>query len=74
MVIAATGALVAGVLARSFLDGMAVRFSLGAFGLMVDAPVLAIGIASGVLLGLVGVLPPALRCLRLPVAQALRGG
>lgn len=74
VVIAATGALAAGVLARLLLDGMAVRFSLGAFGLVVDAPVLAIGIAAGVLLGLVGVLPPALRCLRLPVAQALRGG
>ena len=74
VVIAATGALVAGVFAKLLLDGMAVRFSLGAFGLVIDAPVLAIGIAAGVLLGLVGVLPPALRCLKLPVAQALRGG
>jgi len=74
VIIAATGALVAGFAAKLFLDGLAVNFSLGAFGLVVDAPVLALGLAAGVLLGLVGVLPPALRCLRLPVAQALKGG
>ena len=73
VIVAASGALVAGVLGKWLLDGIAVRFSMGAFGLVVDAPVLAVGITAGVLLGLVGALPPTLRCLKMPVGQALRG-
>lgn len=68
----AAGALVAAALGVWWLDGIAVRFSMGAFGLIVDAPVIAIGIASGVLLGIIGALPPAVRCLRLPVNEALK--
>lgn len=68
---AAGGALLASVLALVLLDDVTVRFSMGAFGLIVDAPVLATGIASGLLLGVVGAIPPAIRCLRLPVGQAL---
>jgi len=42
------------------------------FGLIVDAAVLGGGLAAGVLLGLIGALPPAWRCLRLPIAEALK--
>ncbi len=73
VIVAATGALIAGVVGKLLLDGIAVRFSMGAFGLVVDAPVLAIGIAAGIILGIVGALPPTLRCMKLPVGQALRG-
>jgi putative ABC transport system permease protein len=68
----AAGAIVASVIGILLLDGLAVRFSMGAFGLTVDAPVLAIGLASGLLLGLVGALPPAYRCLRLAIPAALK--
>lgn len=68
----ATGALVASGLALALLNGVAVRFSMGAFGLIVDAPVLALGVLSGLLLGALGALPPAVRCLRLPVNEALK--
>lgn len=68
----ALGAVIACALALALLDGQAVRFSMGAFGLIVDAPVLALGLGAGILLGGVGALPPIVRCLRLPVNEALR--
>lgn len=72
LLVAAAGGLLATFAALLLLDGVAVRFSLGAFGLRVDAPVVLTGIVSGLLLGLIGALPPAWRCLRLPVTDALR--
>jgi len=68
------GAIVAIALARLFLDGLAVRFSMGAFALLVDARVLAFGLLAGLLLAIVGVIPPLWRCLRLPIVEALRSG
>ena len=70
--IAACGALIACVIALATLDGVAVRFSMGAFTLTIDPPVLLAGLATGLIVGLVGAVPPAVRCLRLPIAAALR--
>ncbi len=72
LLITSMGSLIACVFALTCLDGVAVRFSMGAFGLRVDAPVLAIGLASGLLLGILGALPPAYRCLRPAIPEALR--
>ena len=69
---AACGALIAAALGRLLLDGLAVRFSMGAFALTIDAPVMLAGVLGGLLVGLVGALPPAVRCLRLPVTEALK--
>jgi putative ABC transport system permease protein len=66
------GALLASAAGLVALDGLAVRFSMGAFGLIVDGPVLATGLIAGVLLGVVGALPPAWRCLRMPITEALK--
>jgi putative ABC transport system permease protein len=66
------GALAAAALGVMLLDGLAVRFSMGAFGLVVDAPVLTAGLVAGVLLGVVGALPPAWRSLRMPITEALK--
>jgi ABC-type antimicrobial peptide transport system permease subunit len=52
--------------------GHAVRFSIGVFELVVDHTVLLIGIAAGLLIGLVGVLPPAWRCLRVSIPESLK--
>lgn len=71
-VVAAAGTLVACAVGVVLLDGLAVRFSMGAFGLIVDARVLAISLVVGFALGLLGALPPAFRCLRLPIPAALR--
>jgi putative ABC transport system permease protein len=70
--IAACGALIACAVALLLLDGLAVRFSMGAFALTIDPPVLLIGLATGLAVGLIGAIPPAVRCLRLPIAAALR--
>ena len=66
------GALLASVAGLVFLDGLAVKISMGAFGLTVDATAIALGLGAGLLLGLAGAIPPAWRCLRLPVAQSLK--
>jgi len=68
----ASGALIACAVGMLVLDGIAVRFSMGAFGLRVDPTVLMIGLGSGLVLGLVGALPPAWRCLRLEIPVALK--
>jgi ABC-type antimicrobial peptide transport system permease subunit len=69
---AAAGALVGAVLAHVLVDGHAVRFSMGVFELQVDAVAVFVGMLSGVLLGSIGALPPAIRCLRQPIPSALR--
>ena len=68
----AAGALLAAAAAALLLDGVSVRFSMGVFGLVVDAPVVAAGLLAGLGLGLVGALPPAYRCLRLNIPVALK--
>lgn len=68
----AFGALLASAIAVGLLDGVAVRFSMGVFGLRMDAVVVTIGLCAGFLLGLVGALPPAWRCLRLEIPVALK--
>ncbi len=69
---AACGVLIGTVLGLLLLDGLAVRFSMGAFAIVLDAPVLLIGILGGLLVGFVGAIPPAIRCLRLPITEALK--
>lgn len=69
---AACGALIGAAMGLLFLDGLAVRFSMGAFAITIDAPVLLTGILGGLLVGFIGAIPPAIRCLRLPITQALK--
>lgn len=66
------GALLASGFGLLLLDGRAIRFSMGVFGLEIDAAVIALGLATGVALGVVGALLPAWRCLQLPIPEALR--
>jgi putative ABC transport system permease protein len=66
------GALVSAAAGIALLDGVAVRFSMGAFGLVVDAPVIAAALSAGVVLGVVGALPPAWRSLKMPINEALK--
>lgn len=69
---ATAGALIAAMLCLWLLDGIAVRFSMGAFGLILDGPTIALGLGAGIVLGLVGALPPTLRCLRMPITESLK--
>lgn len=66
------GTLLAALVGFTFLDGLAVRFSMGTFGLNIDAKVLLWALTAGLLLGIVGALPPAWRCLRMPIPDALK--
>jgi putative ABC transport system permease protein len=72
LIAAAAGGLFACAAGLLFLDGLSVRFSGSAFGLLLDAPSVALGLLAALALGLVGAVPPAVRCLRLPIATALR--
>ncbi|WP_428940742.1 ABC transporter permease [Fontivita pretiosa] len=69
---AMAGTLLALVLGFVLLDGLTVRFSMGVFGLVIDSQVVLIGIAAGAIVGVLGAIPPAWRCLRLPIAEALK--
>src|SRR5262249_16973996 len=70
--LAASGALIAGFLALVLVHGTAVRFTMGAFTLQVDGVAVLIGCGTGMLLGAVGAVPPAIRAMRLPVAEGLK--
>ncbi|MGD9688399.1 MAG: ABC transporter permease [Phycisphaerales bacterium] len=68
----ATGGLIACAIGVFVLDGLAVRFSMGAFGLMIDETVIGLGLLTGLALGVVGALPPAIRCLKPTIPVALK--
>jgi putative ABC transport system permease protein len=68
----AAGTLLASFLALILVNGRAVSFSMGVFELVVDHRVIMLGMLAGLSMALIGVLPPAWRCLRLPIPQALK--
>lgn len=68
------GTLLAAALAVLLLEGITVPFSIGAFTVSITPRIAVSGIVTGVLLGVVGALAPALRCLRPPLPSALRAG
>jgi ABC-type antimicrobial peptide transport system permease subunit len=72
VLLAAAAALAASGLSLVLLDGTAVRFTMGAFTLRIDGPALLIGCGTGVLLGVIGALPPAWQAMRLPIVDALK--
>lgn len=72
VLLAAAGSLLSGVVALTLLNGMAVRFTMGAFALRIDSVAILIGCGVGLLLGIVGALPPAMKALRAEVAASLK--
>lgn len=66
------GALLAASVAQVLLNGVAVRFTMSAFQLRVDHVAVSVGLAAGVLIGVLGAIPPAIRAIRLPVVDALK--
>jgi ABC-type lipoprotein release transport system permease subunit len=69
---AAAAALPAAAVAVLALDGLAVRFTMGAFTLRIDETALGLGLATAAALGLLGALPPAWKALRMPITDALK--
>ncbi|MCP4453863.1 MAG: ABC transporter permease [Planctomycetes bacterium] len=72
VLISLTGALLASITAVILLDGVAVKISMGAFGLVLDTSTVAAGLGAGLILGIVGSLPPTFQCMRLSIAEALK--
>jgi len=69
---ASCGAIIGAAAGLALLDGLAIRFSMGAFAITVDAPVMLVGLAGGLLVGVIGAIPPAVRCLQMPITEALK--
>lgn len=69
---AMAGALIAVAAAALLLDGVAVEFSMGTFGIAIDERVVVLGLLSGILVGVAGCIIPAVRCLRLSLPTALK--
>ncbi|QDT17170.1 ABC transporter permease [Alienimonas californiensis] len=72
LVLAAAASLLAGTAALLLINGLSVRFTMGAFALRVDGTTLLIGCGVGLLLGAAGAVPPALKALRRPIAESLK--
>ncbi len=72
VLLAAAASLVASALAVLLLNDSAIRFTMGAFTLRIDGPALLWGCGAGLLLGVLGALPPAFQVLRLPIVDALK--
>lgn len=67
-----SGALLASLAAILLLDGRTLPFSIGAFTLEIGPAAAITGILTGIFLGLLGALPPAIRCLKPALPVALR--
>jgi ABC-type antimicrobial peptide transport system permease subunit len=72
VVLAAAATLVAAGLALLLVQGVAVRFTMGAFTLQLDRTALLVGCGAGLALGVLGAIPPAVRAFRLPISDALK--
>lgn len=67
-----TATLVSASIALCFVNGAAVRFTMGAFALRVDGGAILIGCLTGIGLGLIGAIPPAMKAMRYSIADGLK--
>jgi ABC-type antimicrobial peptide transport system permease subunit len=72
VLLAAAAALLASGISLLVVNGAAVRFTVGAFALRVDSTALLLGCGTGLLLGVLGALPPAVQAMRLPIVDSLK--
>jgi putative ABC transport system permease protein len=66
------GTAIAAVVILFTVHGTEIYFSIGTFALNIDPSLLLLGVLSGSMLGLIGVIPPAIRCLGAKLPTALR--
>ncbi|MEX0587006.1 MAG: ABC transporter permease [Pirellulales bacterium] len=71
-VLSMSGALLASALAYLFVNGVAVRFTMGAFELQIDSGTLLYGYGIALFLGVCGSLPPAIRLFRMSIVDGLK--
>jgi putative ABC transport system permease protein len=67
-----TASLLAASLALFLVNGTAVRFTMGAFALQVDSLAILVGCGTGLLLGVVGAIPPAMKAMRYEIVEGLK--
>lgn len=72
VLLSSAASLFASLLALAFVRGATVRFTMGAFAMQLDNTAILIGCAIGLLLGILGAIPPAIRALRLPIVEGLK--
>lgn len=72
ILMAAAASLLAAIIALVFVNGAAVRFTMGAFTLRIDSVAVLIGCGVGLLLGFFGAIPPSIRALRMPIVDGLK--
>jgi putative ABC transport system permease protein len=72
VLLASSAALLATAVALGVVNGAAIRFTMGAFELRVDHVAVIAGLLSGLLIGVVGAIPPAIRAMRLSIVDALK--
>jgi ABC-type antimicrobial peptide transport system permease subunit len=70
--LAMTASLLAAGIAMALVNGIAVRFTMGAFTLRIDSTAVLLGGAVGLGLGVLGAIPPAIRALRMPIVEGLK--
>lgn len=66
------GALLGCLVGIVFLDGLEVRFTMGAFELLVGPIQIMIAMVAAFCVAVFGVLPPAIRCLKSPLNESLK--
>jgi ABC-type antimicrobial peptide transport system permease subunit len=72
LVASLAGTLLASAFALWLLDGITIPFSIGAFTIGITPGVAVVGLVTGILLGILGSIPPAIRCLTPALPKALR--
>ena len=72
VLLAAAASLLACLMAIVFVNGAAVRFTMGAFTLRIDNVAILIGCSAALLLGLLGTIPPAMRAFGMSIVDGLR--
>lgn len=72
ILLATAASLIAALIAIIVINGISVRFTMGAFTLQIDSISLLMGCSVGLLLGLLGAIPPAIRALSMPVVEGLK--
>ncbi len=72
VLLAAAGSLISGLVALLLLNDIAVRFTMGAFTLRIDSFALLTGCGIGLLMGLLGAIPPGIKALRGSVSENLK--
>lgn len=72
IILSLAASLFAALIAVLLINGSAVRFTMGAFQLRIDSVCVLIGCGVGLLLGIFGAIPPAIRALKVPIVDGLK--